>query len=626
MRLRAVSISRYKNLSDFVIDFEGDDFIDVMVGKNGSGKSNFLEALIEIFDHIFTLSKDHEGPHFDYSISWEVDEQTTQLNWQDRALSVQIGCKTFKTLRKVPLPDNIIVYYSGQNDTVASLVRRYRESYRRSVRRANIANLPRFIGIGPDYKAVLLALMLMLPEETPARQFLCAKLGIVSNGGTVTVKLRRPGKGIVAQKTAHDPFDKDQLFWGVGGAARAFIDRLLDCIVGDFTTGSLYDRETRLYRLDVDVEKFRETFAETAWDDVFCLFNTLRALGMIEDVSIPVRVGDNVEVTSRAFSDGQFQSIYLFAISELFKNRECITLLDEPDAFLHPEWQYDFLNQIHSISEEAARSNHIIMSSHSASTIAAKVDARFRVFESDGKKIVPSAKGKSEIIQSLSAGLINFSEEELKLSIQEALRDTDCPVLFTEGPTDRLILERAWSLLHPGEEMPFAIESGFGRQFLRTLFKDEVFRATHSNRKLFALFDFDEAYRDWKQLGTQISNDPDTCLARAINENHFALLLPVPPVTEVRRQVIQDEDTKASFEGNSRMTIEHLFFDHPDLRPLFRKIANMPGELFEFPKGGKTNFATIAIANLTADDFKHVQPIFDLVASKLVTPEAVPAE
>lgn len=35
MRLRSVSISPHKNLRDFSLDFEGEEFIDIFVGKNG---------------------------------------------------------------------------------------------------------------------------------------------------------------------------------------------------------------------------------------------------------------------------------------------------------------------------------------------------------------------------------------------------------------------------------------------------------------------------------------------------------------------------------------------------------------------------------------------------------------
>lgn len=57
MRLKSVFVSHYKNLKNFTLGFDGASFIDVFVGKNGSGKSNLFEALIEIFRHIYEYDK-----------------------------------------------------------------------------------------------------------------------------------------------------------------------------------------------------------------------------------------------------------------------------------------------------------------------------------------------------------------------------------------------------------------------------------------------------------------------------------------------------------------------------------------------------------------------------------------
>ena len=65
----------------------------------------------------------------------------------------------------------------------------------------------------------------------------------------------------------------------------------MDCITGDFTPGSLYARDSGTYRLNIDVTKYHETLAETPPDEIFCQFHALHTLGMIEDVSIYVRLG-----------------------------------------------------------------------------------------------------------------------------------------------------------------------------------------------------------------------------------------------------------------------------------------------------------------------------------------------
>lgn len=78
MRLKYVFIKEYKNLKDFEITFNGSSFIDVFVGKNGSGKSNFFEALIKIFHHL----QDDEDTKFDYELVYEIDEKDIKIEWK----------------------------------------------------------------------------------------------------------------------------------------------------------------------------------------------------------------------------------------------------------------------------------------------------------------------------------------------------------------------------------------------------------------------------------------------------------------------------------------------------------------------------------------------------------------
>ena len=49
MRLDRLSIPNYRNLRSFEIDFDESQPTTVLLGRNGSGKSNLIEAIVEIF-------------------------------------------------------------------------------------------------------------------------------------------------------------------------------------------------------------------------------------------------------------------------------------------------------------------------------------------------------------------------------------------------------------------------------------------------------------------------------------------------------------------------------------------------------------------------------------------------
>ena len=72
---------------------------------------------------------------------------------------------------------------------------------------------------------------------------------------------------------------------------------------------------------------------------------------MLNDIGMPLKLAGGEDSDLGFFSElGQFQAVYIYAIVELFKDRNCLTLLDEPDAFLHPEWQFEFLKQVIEIT------------------------------------------------------------------------------------------------------------------------------------------------------------------------------------------------------------------------------------------------------------------------------------
>ena len=599
MRLRSVWISQYKNLRDFTIGFDGDGFIDIFVGKNGSGKSNFLEALIEILDHIFAFDPEAAGPGFDYAIRFEIAGAETGIAWREGQLNINDDAGR-RTLGTTPLPDNVLVYYSGQNDNVTALVSRYEERYRGQLRRAAATMIPRFVGIGPACKKLLIVVLLLLPEANLARQYLCAKLGILGNRRTVRIALKRPH---FAAAGGHDPFEEAQRFWGAQGPVRGFLDQLLECIEGEFTPGSIYDRDADKYVLNCNLDALREGMGEDASEVLFRSFDALRIVEMLDDIGIAITL-EGLEVSElNHFSDGQFQSVYIFAVSEIFKRRNCLTLLDEPDAFLHPEWQFDFLDQVTAISAEAARTNHILLSSHSASTVAAKCDNRIRLFSSSAGGVTVEQPDKSNIVRSLSAGLITFSEIEASLSIEHILLNTDGPILFTEGVSDTLVLTKAWERLFPGVQRRFAIESAFGCAYLRKMLQEQDFFAQHSARKIFGLFDFDTAYNEWRNLGELIEADPSKCLVRkrAVGD-WFAMLLPVDPTLSIRNQVLR-AGTNQDFAHKSKLDMELMFYDAFGIGQHFELDPAEPYECIKFI-GNKTRFAKEVVPNLGVQYFE----------------------
>jgi len=58
------------------------------------------------------------------------------------------------------------------------LVDRYETAFRKRIKGADLTESRRFYGMGPDYKSLLLAMLLMQPEGNTAREYVRQKLSI----------------------------------------------------------------------------------------------------------------------------------------------------------------------------------------------------------------------------------------------------------------------------------------------------------------------------------------------------------------------------------------------------------------------------------------------------------------
>lgn len=615
MRLKSIHISQYKNLRDFSLYFDNDSFIDVFVGKNATGKSNLLEAFVEIFRHIFEYDKSNGRIElgFNFTINYEIDSQETEISWNSGNLI--IDGKERRTIGNTPIPDNLLIYYSGHNDTVTDLVKRYEEAFRKRIKKAYLEESRRFIGIGPEYKELLLAVLLMQDDGNIARRFICNKLGITTVGPEIKLVLKRP---YYAENNSN--FDINDLeadrYWQPEGITKEFLDRLSNCR-STADSGPIrsegYFSENDQYILYFSITKIKTEFKGLSGQDLFRHFDNLKTLGMLEAITMPLQLNDDVDADITHFSDGQFQSIYIYSIIELFKDRNCITLLDEPDAFLHPEWQIEFLNQISEITDSTAQSNHVLMSSHSAATLCNFDEQKISLLKQDGSKVYCSKHSKKEVVNELSNSFIQYSEDESKLLIDNVIRTSAKPILFVEGISDVSILNTAQTKLYPDEDIAILVHDAFDRGFIKIMLsRGDIFH-NYPGKSFFALFDFDDAYDDWRKLGQEYKvTDLSMGLCKKVpNKKAHVFLLPIPD-NQLREQVWDESNPIEKIKPNSHFCIEHIFWGKPELENYF--LTDQRSSLIKFKgKQHKVKFAQEVVPTLSADYFEAFRPMFEFI-------------
>lgn len=617
-------ISEYKNLKDFKIDFDGSSFIDIFVGKNGAGKSNFFEASLEILKHLF----DNEHPiRFDYRIRYEIDGEIVDITWKDNSWKDSDGSPT-RSLPANKRPNNVLIYYSGHNSTIKDFISVNDQKHKEKIsRNRNNPNFNQddarpFFRIGTDYKSLLLAVMLLQSEDLNAKIFILKKLGIRSIGNEVKLVFKRPEYAEGKEEIIFDEFNDEERFWGAQGFFKTFlnqiwgVEKIADNPVRE--EGYIYTEEKEEYILYRSLQSFQNIFNTTDALELFVSFDNLITIGMLSDISIEVELNSGKKIDIKQFSDGQFQSIYIYTITELFKNKNCISLLDEPDSFLHPEWQYDFLKQICEISDESSESNHIIMSSHSAITLIKFIKSRVSYFDLNEQGNVRSYTIPKRIaIDKLSERLIRYSEHEQLLSIINTIQIEKKPVLFTEGKTDPIIIKEAWNRIYPDREIPFIPFYAFGHRYLVQLMKDPEVISDMQGLPIFGLFDFDKAYNSWNGFSTNdiCTNVYDGLIKQMDDNEVYAIMLPVPNGKPITKQVV-NVATGGTFGEHSLMAIEHLFQHIPAIEAMFEPDLSLPSQFLRF-QGDKVNFSKNLVPTFDDEPFQVFKPIFDFIENKI---------
>ena len=124
MKLKKLWIKEYKNLENFEINFEKTTSnINVLIGKNGSGKSNLIEAICLIFKYL-QKEPDSMTVFQDFFLEYELQEKNIKIERKTgQGYKCQIDNEEFnidgflaQESKGVKLfPENIVVTYSGFN-------------------------------------------------------------------------------------------------------------------------------------------------------------------------------------------------------------------------------------------------------------------------------------------------------------------------------------------------------------------------------------------------------------------------------------------------------------------------------------------------------------------------------
>nr|WP_290701171.1 ATP-binding protein [Halomonas sp. UBA3074] len=387
--------SHFKNLENVTVDFDEKHLMTVVVGQNGAGKSNVLEALVAIFRNLDL----GESPPFSYELNYQIGEEGW-VKWYDIKIDAdpdrgtlskqyhiyvknkhedKTGYKpvSFSKVRRDKqtkqaefLPNFLFAYYSGPSDRLEKYFRKHRDNYYRELLysksdlRADIRSL---FYAKPLHSQFVLMAFFMSPELEKERYFLQKELGI-EGLDSVHFVLRRPAW----EK------DKEDTFWGADGVVRDFIELLYPHALAPIKatrnessslTGKK-DKNDFIHIFLPSVDSLHEIAKQLTPSIFFKMLESTVLSEIISEVHIRVKVTySHNPITFKELSEGEQQLLTVLGLLKFTGGKDSLFLLDEPDTHLNPSWAVKYLKFLREFVPNHETS-HLLMVTHHPLAIA----------------------------------------------------------------------------------------------------------------------------------------------------------------------------------------------------------------------------------------------------------------
>lgn len=432
MRIDSLYISNHKNFENFNINFNEEFYINILLGRNGTGKSNIIEVIVSIFQQLEkakTPKEIFEYINFDFEIRYFTifkGEQNwlliSKINLDFKVIQSEnkegLEDKNrifFSVLKRQPedsyLPKYVIGYYSGLSDRLREVFKPNEESYYKLVKQNKDQDLDfrRFFYADNHHcQLLLLSLLAFAQKDEKISDLLTDFLNFEELVDfTITFKSPDWNKGV----SLRDGLDR---FWGANGTPFRFCNFILSESEGepiiDFNSKLEIDNKIReSITFYLNGSKFINNAAEY-YETGINLFRHLESTfisGLINEIVIRVKKkNSNDAIQFKELSEGEQQLITIIGLLIFTTQNNTLFLLDEPDTHLNPNWQRDYIKLFNDFSE--AKNNHIIMATHSPLLVQAADDAGIILIETvDGK---PHANAETRFIENWRIDQVLTSE------------------------------------------------------------------------------------------------------------------------------------------------------------------------------------------------------------------------
>ncbi|SFU57684.1 AAA family ATPase [Halomonas korlensis] len=516
MQLLRLEIPRFRNLHELKMRFAthlqsipGDNGgpqkpirSHALIGQNGTGKSNLIEALIIIFRDI-DLDRDAS---LDYTLEYSIrchrvrieadtGKQKRPFVWVDGKSESQ----GYLLKNRELLPSHIFAYYSGRNERIEAL---FQEHQRRFNRRQEIVAeevlpaelLRNFTGSEADIRAVeeakrrersrlqklgddrlrrlfycrgghsQLVLLACLLSDDPVFQKVLANLHIESLESALFV-LKEPYR--LREKRRSGRFDEQELnegdprFWYArGNVVSEFLDKLWQVawapieqeVTRQIDFRGRTEKQKQLYLFVPSHEKLKQLGELVGSPDSFFRYAEGAYIGdLIDEIRITVKKRDEHggKVSFQQLSEGELQMLTVLGLMRITREDHCLFLLDEPDTHLNPIWKlryFDDIEGVLSTDSDALGDSQILITTHDPIMLGSLKREQVHNLRREGRRILveepdehPQGMGVTGLLKSELFGLSSTLDMETE---RRLFRRNELYVKSPRTPEDDAELNR----------------------------------------------------------------------------------------------------------------------------------------------------------------------------------------
>jgi len=372
MRIHCLHIKApgFKNLIDFKIDFDEVSPMTVLVGRNGTGKSNILEALTIIFRD---LDLEAPAPPFGYEleytcrrhkISVDADLARTTKKVQISVDGILLTGKSFTEKKREYLPNYVFGYYSGPSNRMQDHFLKHQDRfYTDLINNTDKKDLPlRPLFFAQHIHSQFVLLAFFLEQDQEALRFLKEQLGITGLDSVLFVMKQPPWNSRTG----------DERFWKARGVVARLMDRLyahsLAPLRHKWRVPLGFRKTTELEHLYLylpnasALQHLKSGYATQ--QDFFKALESTYISELIREVRTRVMARSaETPLTFRELSEGEQQLLMVLGLLRFTRENESLFLLDEPDTHLNPAWSVQYLGFLKTIGG-LGENGHVIMATH----------------------------------------------------------------------------------------------------------------------------------------------------------------------------------------------------------------------------------------------------------------------